>query len=825
MLRNYWLIAVRKLWKHKVHSAINVLGLAVGLTACLIIFLITHYELSFDRFHPNVDRIYRIVEHQTRGNHQDDMAAIQGPVAPALQGEVSGCQVVSPYLTFDWKVIIPGAGAGQLTKELESPKGPTPVTITDPQYFQIFQYKWLVGNPATSLTDPYHVVLTAKEVRQYFGNIPPEESIGREVIYVGWDTLRTYVSGVVADWDHNSDFEFRDFISYSTAQNSFIRKTFLLDNWQGVGTFSQGLVLLDKSVTVAQVERQLPAFVKRHFKLGPGQTAALSLQPLTDIHFNETYRDNSRKAHLPTLYGLMGISLFILLLAVINFINLSTAQSLQRTKEVGIRKVLGSRRKNLIFQFLGETFVLTMLAVILCLSITSPVIRLLHAYVPPGFSFQPSGTVLLFVAGITIITTLLAGWYPAKVISALLPVLSLKGQANRNLRPNRFLHRSLIVFQFSISLVFIIGTVVVARQLHYVLNTDLGFDKDAIITFDASGPVKDREVLTQQLREIPGIALISNNGGTPQASFHLSQGFTYSGSEDVTVNAGFMEADTNYLRLFGLRLVAGRNFWANDSANEYLVNETMASQLGFRRPQDALGRTVKPGGEGSMRAGPGSGGSKRTAGVIVGVVRDFHSSSMHKAIGPVILNYSRQAPEVSLRLAPEARQPESVAKVLSQVQHVWKSTYPHDEFSYAFFDETIADLYKQEQRLSGLMRLAMIIAITISCMGLLGLATFTAEQRQKEISIRKVMGATVVRIFRMLTVDFLWPVALAFIIAAPVAWYFLQNWLRGFAYRTTTPWWIFGCCGVAAVAIALLTVGVQALKAAYRNPVEALRAE
>lgn len=828
MLKNYWQIAIRKLWKHKVHAAINVLGLAIGLTACLIIFLITHFELSYDRFHPGGDRIYRIVQHRKDGNYQGNDAAVQGPVVPTLRGEVTGCQAVSAFLTFDWTVVIPGKNAGQQAKKFDPPPPGTanPVIIADPQYFQIFQYQWLAGNPATSLNDPFQVVLSAKEVRQYFGNIPPADAVGREVIYVSMDTIRTYVSGVVADWDGNTDFPFRDFISYSTARNTFVGKTFLLDKWQGVGDFSQGLVLLDKGVTAAQVERQFFAFVKKYIPLRPGAVDEFSLQPLADIHFNEVYRDSySRKAHLPTLYGLMGIAIFILLLAVINFVNLSTAQSLQRTKEVGIRKVLGSQRKDLIFQFLGETFVLTILAVIGSLLITAPVINLLHDYMPPGFGFQPSLSVLLFLAGITIATTLLAGWYPAKVISALLPVLSLKGLSTRSVRPNRYLHRGLIIFQFTISLVFIIGTVVVARQLHYVLNTDLGFDKDAIITMDANGQVRDREVLAQQLRGVSGVEVVSRNGGTPQASFHLSQGFTYSGSENVSVAAGFIDADTNYLRLFGLRLVAGRNFWANDSAHEYLINETMASQFGFRRPQSALGQSVTPSGQSTMREGPGGGGRKRAAGVIVGVVRDFHSRSMHKTIGPVILNYSSQVPEISIRLAPEARKPESVATVLAEAQKLWKATYPHDEFSYEFFDETIANLYQQEQRLSGLMRLAMIIAIAISCMGLLGLATFAAEQRQKEISIRKVMGATVVRIFRMLTVDFLWPVALAFIIAAPLAWYFLHKWLQGFAYRTTVPWWIFGCCGVAAVAIAMLTVGVEALKAAHRNPVKSLHAE
>jgi len=266
------------------------------------------------------------------------------------------------------------------------------------------------------------------------------------------------------------------------------------------------------------------------------------------------------------------------------------------------------------------------------------------------------------------------------------------------------------------------------------------------------------------------------------------------------------DADTNYLRLFGIRLAAGRNYFANDSVDEYLINETMARQLGIRRPEDAIGQ-------------------RANEGIIVGVVRDFHSGSLRWAIQPLSIRYNKNGNQISIRLASTARQPEAIATVISQVQRLWRATYPNDKFSYTFFDDDIAKNYERERQLSGLMRLAMIIAISISCMGLLGLATFTAEQRQKEISIRKVLGASMVRLFRMLTLDFLWPVALAFVIATPVAWYFMYGWLKGFAYKLTVPWWIFGLCGFAAVAIALVTVGYQALKAAWKNPAETLRSE
>jgi putative ABC transport system permease protein len=821
MLRNYWLIALRKLGKHKIHAVINVLGLTIGLSSCLIIFLITHFELGYDRFHPNGDHIYRIVVHENQSDHQSNFGSVPGPLPPALRNELTGFQAVSAFLNADSKVIIPAKDAGQQAKEFDAPPtySSSCIIFADPQYFQVFQYKWLAGNPATSLNDPYRVVLSATEVQKYFGDIPPRNAIGREVFYPDLDSIHTYVSGVVQDWDRHTDFGFRDFISYSTAQSKTdLKNTFHLDSWGGIGSYSQGFVLLKSGTSPTQATRQFPAFVKKYFLLPPGWSASLSLQPLTDIHFNEAYSDEySRKAHLPTLYGLMGIAAFILLLAVINFVNLSTAQSLQRTKEVGIRKVLGGRRKDIAFQFLGETFLLTLLAVILSLLITQPVIMLLQQWMPPGLHLELSTSVLLFLLGITVITSLLAGWYPARVISALLPVLSLKGQATRNLLPNRYLHRALIVFQFTISLVFIIGTVIVTRQLYYILNKDLGFDKDAIITFHAIGPVKNREVLAQQLRDVPGIAVVSRHRQTPQVNFQNQASFTYHGPTDRQVDkVVYKDADTNYLRLFGIKLVAGRNFIANDSINEYVINETLASQLGFHRPMDALGQKVEP----SMSHSPS--GAK---GTIVGVVSDFHSGSLHEAIPPVYLDYEKRVPEIAIRLAPEARQPATVSAVLAEVEKLWQATYPHDKFSYTFFDDDIANLYQQEQRISGLMRLAMIIAIAISCMGLLGLATFTAEQRRKEISIRKVLGATIARLFRMLTLDFLWPVALAFVIATPIAWYFMHGWLQDFVYRTTVPWWIFGICGLAAVAIAMLTVGFQSVRAAIRNPVESLRSE
>ena len=813
MIRNYWLVAIRKLLRHKIHSSINILGLTIGIAACLIIFLLTRYELSYDTFHPDKDRIYRVVA--LRGSHLDDtrkLGYLPSGVPPMLQTELAGCEATAGFYLFNTQVTIPG----REPRHFDAPdRGATPdIVIAQPQYFKIFKYQWLAGNPATSLNEPYRVVLTSDQLKKYFGNIKPEAALGRQIIY--HDSLPVFVSGVVAPWGLNTDLAFNDFISFATVEHSFLKDYLSMNQMGNWVAACQGFVKLAPGVTKAQIDRQFPAFVKKYMDPGPGGLVQLHLQPLADVHFNADYTDMyAHKAHLPTLYGLMAIAVFILLLAAINFINLSTAQSLQRTKEIGIRKVLGSRRKDIAIQFLGETFLLTLLATALSVLITPLTLRLLHNYLPPGVTLALTPTNIIFLIGITVITGLLAGFYPAKVISALLPVLSLKGQATRDLQPNRYLHRALIVFQFTISLVFIMGAVIVTRQLHYALNTDLGFDKDAILTFRTRGnyPAQDREVLAQKLRLLPGVAMVTRHSETPEAARHGGTGVGHKGAADKAALSSLEQCDTNYLRLFGIPLVAGRNFFPNDSIHEFVINETCARQLGFLNPRDALGQTMITGANGWQ-------------GPIVGVVRDFHSQSLHQAITPFFLLDNPKAERtISIKLAPAVRTPEAVAAVLRQVQSLWKATFPNEKFSYSFLDESIANLYQEEQKVSDLLRLAMAIAIFISCMGLLGLATFAAEQRSKEISIRKVLGASEGRIVALLTGNFLWPVALSIVIATPVAWYFMQRWLQGFVYRTTVPWWLFACCGLAAIAIALLTVGFQALRSATANPIDKLRSE
>jgi len=826
MLKNYWLVAIRKLLRHKAHSIINILGLTIGIASCLIIWLLTRFELSYDNFHPGGDRIYRVVA-STREAAQADFKPLGGMIPPlpmALRGELTGCDAVSGFYNISPTVTIPmspgtASAPGRPARKFDRPDegSPSPIIVAEPQYFKVFAYQWLAGSPDYSLDEPFRVVLTEKHLHRYFGKISPQDAIGRLVIYN--DSIRTTISGIVKDFEGNTDFGFQDFISISTVPHSALSNFINLgpEAWGWWDRSPQAFVKLHPGTSPAQVERQFPAFQKKYFQpAAHPENTRLSLQPLHDIHFNEAWTDKySRRTSLRTLYGLMGVAVFILLLAIINFVNLSSAQQLQRAKEIGIRKVLGSRRKDIIYQFLGETLVLTFIAVALSLAITPLALAALHRWLPPGLTMNLSGSTLLFLSALMVGTALLAGWFPARALSALLPVLSLKGQITRTTTPNRFLQRGLIVFQFTISLVFIIATFIVVRQLHFMLDSDLGFDKDAILSLTPTGDFgpKDLKALEQELRLLPGIARVSRDLDAPEAESHWGTKIKLTGPGDHKASASLEICEPDYLPLYGLRIIAGRNLYPSDTIREVLINETCARELGFVRPEDALGKLVTTGFGG--KGGP-----------IVGIVEDFHSESLHKAIPPFFFTAAEQPVSgLSIRLAPNNRRPEAISATLARIERIWHRVLPNEKFTYHFFDEEIAKAYEKEQRMAALLIVAMGISIAISCMGLLGLASFAAEQRGKEISIRKVLGASVGRIVALLTANFLWPVALAIVIATPVAWYCMHAWLQDFVYRVSVPWWIFGLAGLGAIGIALLTVGYQAVRAALTNPVEKLRGE
>ena len=830
MLKQQLHFALRRLIRHKLTTGINILGLTLGVLSCLVIYLFVSFEFSYDKFHADRDRIYRIIVSTTKtnGSHGEG-AGMPAPLAADLRREATGFSAVTGLYTDDTRILVPEKGKPNRMIPAISEGERQHITFADSDYMDIFHYEWLAGNPTTALQKPFSVVLTESEAKRYFQTGQPSDWIGRPVIY--YDSLTVSVTGIVKDWQQNSDFGFKDLISYNTISHSFLQKD--MDGWNMFGSSFNAYVKLSPGTTKAQAEKQFPAFFNRHKQLDNDEKGTLFLQPLADIHFNDKYNDQyGRRAHKPTLFALAGIALFILVIAAINFINLSTAQSLLRTREVGVRKVLGSTRAGLIWQFLSETGLIVIAAMALALLLVNPVITALQGFIPEGVRLHLNDpNTWLFIALTIAVTCLLAGWYPARALSAYLPVISLRGQGVQQLNSKSWLRKGLIVFQFTVSLIFIIGTMMVGRQIHYMLNTDLGFKKDAIVTIDLpwDQPKNQRTVLVNELRRLAGVQQVSLSTASPQSNRHGGTALEYKGRTDTKVDASFNQIDPAYMSLYGLTLLAGRNFTIADTARRgvdptatgpaqapfraFILNETAARSLGFQKPADAVGQQI-------------SSGFGDVVGPVVGVVRDFHSQSLHEKIDPFFFTTQQAAGVlVSVKLSSAAMSPDQVKALLTQLESSFKKIYPQAPFQSRFLEESLQRLYKDDQQTAQFMNIAMGIAIFISCMGLFGLAAFTATQRTREIGIRKILGAGVPDLVSMLSREFLGLVLLSTGIAAPIAGWAMNRWLENFAYRTSMPWWIYALAGLAAITIALLTVSFQAIRAATANPVDSLRSE
>ncbi len=809
MIKNHLKIAWRNISRNRVYSAINVLGLALGVCACIIIYVIISYEFSFDTFHPDKERIYRIIGDVTESTGDKlHYGKLPMPLSAAARQGLSGFDAIAGISPYNAKISIP-QGAGKPAKQFVNSSQGTGAVIAEPQYFDIFKYQWLAGNASTALNAPLKVVLTESKAHQYFGPVAPDQMIGKQVIYD--DSLKVSVSGVVKDWGKNTDLAYTEFISSGTINSSFLKTTLNPGSWAEGDMSTWVFVKLSKGAVPERLNSQMLYLIKTH--ADPKMKLTPWLQPLSAIHFYADVVENPfRTANMPTLYSLMAIALFILILAVINFINLSTAQSIRRAKEVGVRKVLGSNRASLVFQFLTETLVLTLFAVSLAVLFVSPVLNAFRSFIPDGVTFtffNPS--ILLFLVGVTIVTSLLAGLYPAKVLSSYLPALSLKGAAVQTGSEKWLLRKGLIVFQFSVSLVFIIGTIVIARQLSYTRHKGLGFSADAMITVETPGgdSIGKTRVAVQKIKQIAGVSNVALAWATPGDAKSMRIKFNRADVKETPVAQ--VDGNEDLVPAYQIKLLAGRNLRHADSVNEFVINAAMSRYMGYRDPNDAIGKTVywfnKPY-------------------PVVGVVADFHSSSLHSPIIPLcIINRVDRERTLVIKLATKGQYADNVAATLSQVEKAWKSVYRDGPFDYRFYDELLAIKYEKDRQTATLMDTAMAITIFISCIGLFGLALFTAQKRAKEISIRKILGASAANIATMLSKDFIVLVIVALVIASPVAWYFMNHWLQGFAYRINISPWIFILAGSGAVIIALITVSFQAIRAAVANPVKSLKSE
>ena len=823
MIKNYFKIAFRGFRRRKVFTMINITGLSVGIAACLVIFLLVQHDFSFDKFEKDGNRIYRVVTNFNFEGTPAHNPGVSGPLPWAVKNQVTGLEIsASVFHMTPPDVFIKKAG-GAPVKFKQQPN----VAFVDSSYFQLLQYKWLAGSPKTAMNDPDRVVLTSDQAAIYFPGVPYDQVMGKTVTY---DTIKTSVSGIVAPIRDNTDFTFHDLISYQTAlANMSWRMQLQLHNWGGHNPMRQFFVKLSPGTSTVQVQDQLNALLKKNDKPQPGRTQTLALQPLSEIHFDANYGGiaNWETANVTTLYYLLGIALFLLLCGCINFINLTTAQATQRAREIGVRKTMGSTRMQLIGQFLAETWLTTLFAVVAAAALTPVILRLFEGFIPRGIKLdllaQPG--IILFLLALSVVVSLLSGFYPAIVLSGFKPVAVLKNQvAGGTGSRSQVMRKSLIVTQFVIAQFFIIATVMVSKQIYYAVNKNLGFTKEGILM--VASPFKNinlkgNMVLLNQFRAIPQVKTVSLGNDAPSSeNANSTEAHFFNGKKEITTE-GLDEkfGDENYIKLYHIRLLAGRNLQPGDAGKAFLINNTYAKILGFQNPQQAVGKNIdKFDGDTRMQ--------------IIGVVSDFHQESLHAPIAPlaILSNTDKKNPgsvfHIALKPSPDNyRKSNNWHAAIAAMQQYWKQVYPNDDFEYHFVDETIAKLYDKEENTATLLKWATGLSILISCLGLLGLATFTTSQRTKEIGVRKVLGATVMQIVALLSREIVWLVLLSVVIVVPLGWLALNKWMETFADRTTISWWIFAGGGIFILTTSIITSAFQTIKAARANPVNSLRSE
>jgi putative ABC transport system permease protein len=807
MIRNYFKTAWRSLLRNKSYAAINVAGLAIGIAACLLIFLIVKFETSFDNFHHNNDRIFRVV---TVNNGPDGVTKDSGtplPLADGLRADFPELKQVAEIFRNDGSHYSVQNADGSKKKFKEDD-----AYYCEPQFYNIFNFGWLAGDKKTALAEPNTIVLSQNEADKFFGDW--HKAMGKIVRYENKTDLK--VTGIVENSPANTDFPISLLISFATDRQKGSDNYGNMKDW--VSTFGDNncYIILPNNVSVNHFNADLKAMAKRRKPAPYNSTSIFGLQALTDMHYSTElgiFTGHPFSKQLLNVIGLIG--LFLLVIACVNFINLATAQAVNRSKEVGIRKVLGSNRGQLAIQFITETFIITMFSVVLAIGIAELALpflnQLLEIKLSSAFLTEP--VLWLFLIATIVIVTLLSGLYPAMVISGFKPITALKNKVMTRRATGISLRQVLVVLQFGIAQVLIIGTLVVVYQMQYFHSKSLGFNKDAIVNVQFPGDSISRtklNALRDQLLQQPGVLEISYSFASPSDNNGWGSDFKYDNAPQQTkFNAALKWADAEYFKLYGLKFVAGGPYKTSDTVTGWVVNQTMLAKLGVTKPEQAIGKYIK------LWNDPHKNHQ------IVGVTKDFNVRSLKDAIPPVLMGSWRDTyQKLNIKIAPQ-----NINQTLAGIERTWNSTFPDGLYEYQFLDKKIADFYKSEDQLSHLYKIFAGIAIFISCLGLYGLISFMVVQRIKEVGIRKTLGATVGNIVYLFSKEFTILIAVAFAISAPFGWYFMHQWLQGFTYRIDIGPGIFIIAIVISVVIAWLTVGYKAVKAALANPVKSLRSE
>jgi len=810
MLQNLFKTAIRVLWKRKSFSVLNIFGLAVGIAASLMLFLIIRYELSYDGFHANKDRIYRVTTDRiwkSNGEVASHNVAIPMPLPPAMRMDFPQLEKIGTLGNIgNAQIYVPSGGPGDEKRFKESGG----LYWSEPEIFDIFSFNWVAGN-AKGMAEPNTAVLCESLARKYFDN--PAAALGKTIQMWSF-RVPLQVVGVFKDVPGNTDIPVRMCPSFATLKKLAgdpVRE----EDWDIVRDNAQCFVLAQDGHQPAAMQTQLDAFEQKHYKANSDIRRQLRFQSLSQMHLDKNYeifRSGGRsKTELWSL-GLIGI--FLLLVACINFINLTTAQSINRAKEIGVRKVLGGNRFQLMRQFLQETALITFISVLIgCLLvwIFLPMLnKLMGKELSMNFFLYPMIPVYLLITGL--IVTLLAGIYPALVLSGFKPMTAFKSKVNADSTTGISLRRGLVVFQFVIAQLLIIGTIVVVKQMNYFSSQSMGFEKDGVVLINlpSDSTLKTRYLaLKSQTLLIPGVSNVSLCMDAPTNNWTWTTGFVYENEpkeKDYVVACQF--ADTSYFSTFGIPLVAGRTPFASDTVREVVVNELFVKKLGLRAPEEVIGKRIKL--EGWAQEAP-----------VVGVIKDYNNKSLRDAIIPTVVSTRYNAYEW---LAVKVKR-EAMTSTLADVRKLFTGFYPTYMYDQFFLDERIDRFYQSEHITAQLFKIFSFLAILISCLGLYGLVSFMAVQKTKEVGIRKVLGASVQSIVYMFSREFTVLILAAFVISGPLAYYFMNNWLGGFHYHTTIGFGVFLLAIIGSVFIAWLTVGYKAVRAALVSPVRSLKSE
>lgn len=811
MIRNYLKIAFRNLMKYKFISFINLFGLTIGLTCCFLILTYILHELSYDKFQPNADKVYRVTRsfnNAQTGTVSLNLSTVAPPFGPLLQNDFKEIEDMT-------RVLPNGTAAIKYEDKMFNEKN---VFFADDKFFNFFKVNTLKGNPKKALSDPYSVMLTDEVAKKYFGNEEPMNKVIR--INLG-NYFDFKITGIYKPFPSNTHFHPDILISFNTLNDTLVYGAENLRTNYGNNSFFT-YIRLPENYNPKNLVAQFPAFIDRHMTgqsapgFKPSQGTALSLQKLTDIHLrSHTDYEAEENGDIKRVWIFSAIALFILLIACINYMNLSTARSVLRAKEIGIRKVVGAQRKEIINQFLSESVLISWIAMLLAFILTALLLPWLNKISDLQLSVNTllRWQIVLPILIVPFIVGIVSGIYPALFMSSFIPVKVLKGFLKVG-EGNISFRKVLVVFQFAISIILIICTAIVFNQMRYMQTKSLGFNKEHIVTLPYTFTSTDQyDAFRTELLSNSNIVNAARSSRIPTGRLLDAMGARVSSGDTlapIPADIKFVSSDQDFVPTYGIRVVAGRGFSRDftTDTSAFLINEAAAKVLGFKSNDDAVGKDF------------GYGNRK---GKLIGVFNDFHFESLHQKIVPLVLlvpknanNYGR----ISIKITGS-----NISAALSHIENAWKKYLPETPYQYTFLDENFEKLYQAEERQKTLLTIFACLAIFIACLGLFGLSAFAITQRIKEIGIRKVLGASVTNIVTLLSTDFLKLVAVAAVIAFPLAWYAMSKWLQDFAYRINIPWWVFLFAGIIAAIIAFVTISLQAIKAAVSNPVKSLRTE